>query len=234
MEACLRIDGTEFNLLTVFEALTRINELWIRAHPDAPDIYSAGIRYIPRTIKPELWPDIPNIIRAHGHDCDGLACWRAAELRVAGYKANVILRRYKKDYYHALVEITLPDGTLAYDDPSARLGMFDPRGPHVAGVPAQLWNNLSNDAPSSLDEHDPDAIVETLSLRRFVRGANDVWVSDPGESASMFAVAINADARTSLATRLVDVPTAAPIAPSSPSSPTGLRRVGIVTPREPR
>lgn len=87
----------------------------------------------------ERFCDIGVILRRGSIDCDGLACWRVAELRQAGIHAVPYMSSRKRPdggtTYHALV--LWPDGTS--EDPSLLLGMG---GPDRAADRAQQisWN----------------------------------------------------------------------------------------------
>lgn len=127
---------TPQEVLAQFEGMTATNAIWLQNHPEAPKLYNSGVRY-QREGSPELWFDVAGIL-AHGYDdCEGLACWRAAELRNQGYSARPVLREYKKAdggrLYHCLVEVDTPDGPM-YDDPSARLGMLRADNGEVSGL----------------------------------------------------------------------------------------------------
>ncbi len=177
----------EFAILTFVEAMTRCNERYLRHNAGTPGLYDAGVRYL-REGLPELWLDVPNILKRGGDDCEGLSGWRAAELRIAGKDANPILRRFlKRDggiMYHCLVEISTPSGYV-YDDPSARLGMFDPTDDQVAGLPTRRWKRLrASDTgriarPADGDEDDDRTPhgTETVRLAAFAPGADGRWRS---------------------------------------------------------
>jgi len=68
-------------LSTYFEAQTLVNMAYLLAFPNTPSLYKSGVRYR-REGTPEKWKDIPTILRDGFDDCEGLACWLAAELRV--------------------------------------------------------------------------------------------------------------------------------------------------------
>lgn len=110
-------------LLWFLEALTRCNVLWLETHPQAVELYRSGVRY--RQEKDtEAWLDIPHVIENRYGDCEDLAAWRVAELRVQGVKAKPFLRWYNRPsqgitLYH--VQVRLPDGKI--EDPSRVLGM---------------------------------------------------------------------------------------------------------------
>lgn len=81
----------------------------------------------------EHFCDIGVILELGEIDCDGLACWRAAELRQAGIQASPYLtHRTRLDggtTYHALV-LWPPFGRNQYptsEDPSLLLGMAQPQ-----------------------------------------------------------------------------------------------------------
>lgn len=80
----------------------------------------------------EHFCDIGVILQLGAIDCDGLACWRAAELRQAGIPARPYMTWRKRPdggtTYHALV-LWPPFGNVGYatsEDPSLLLGMHQP------------------------------------------------------------------------------------------------------------
>lgn len=119
------------------EALTRINEDWLRANPDAPDLYSSGVRYAVEPTGYELWDPTALLLARGAGDCDDLACARAAELRVregdTGARADCYPSaiRNGRRTWHAIV--VRGDGTV--EDPSARLGMPTHAGHLPDGAP---------------------------------------------------------------------------------------------------
>lgn len=67
----------------------------------------------------ERW-QLPSETRARGGgDCEDLASWRCAELRLQGRSCRVVVKRTGPTVLHAVVE--LEDGQI--EDPSKRLGM---------------------------------------------------------------------------------------------------------------
>lgn len=77
----------------------------------------------------EHFCDIGTIMRLGGIDCDGMACWRAAELRQAGIPAIPFMTHRERPgggtTYHALVRWP-PFASVTYwtdEDPSLILGM---------------------------------------------------------------------------------------------------------------
>jgi len=164
----------EFPLLAQIEAMVQCNEYWLRHHGDTPGIYESGVIY-KREGKPEIWLDIPHIMLQGFDDCEGLSSWRAAELRVAGYQANAVLKRFNRPdgstLYHCITEVR--EGDQVYiDDPSARLGMFDREPDDVAGLlPVRYWKacptGLNAGRPNSKARRPTPGRIETVRLREF-------------------------------------------------------------------
>lgn len=81
-------------LLThLLEGVTRWDETYLRARPNTPAVYSGAVRFglIPGI---ERYQVIPVILTNGYGDCDGLAAWRAAELRLMGYTdARAVITR---------------------------------------------------------------------------------------------------------------------------------------------
>ena len=140
-------DGTEkerefslFALREMLESLVRVNVGWIATHRrDFKPLYQTGVRYAPEQ-GTEDWLSIPEVIAAVKSgkpvDCEDLAAYRAAELRmgysrrlgpvhaIADIRGRVI--DGNKVRMHAFVRF--PDGSV--EDPSTNLGM--PGGGAVA------------------------------------------------------------------------------------------------------
>jgi hypothetical protein len=128
-------------LLWLLEALCRANQGHLEQFP-YPPLYQSGVRY-QRENGTEEWLDIPTIIEAGWGDCEDLACWRVAELRMKGVHASPYVKFRRTDgvyHFHALVGvyaevpdselevsdsgITMPEFRLVkIEDPSLRLGM---------------------------------------------------------------------------------------------------------------
>jgi hypothetical protein len=103
---------------------------WLRKNPRTPDIYKSGVRYIPQNPGVERFLPIPRVLAAGGGDCDQLAPWRAAELRVRhGIKAMPEVIQMSDRLFHVFVR--LPGGKA--EDPSAHLGMRVPQRLAAAG-----------------------------------------------------------------------------------------------------
>lgn len=111
------------------------NMAWLRAFPQTPRLYKAGVRYKPEKHETragqviqygEEWQTIPWVIfRGYG-DCEDLGAWRSAELNhVYGIRAlpHIKVRRMPNGFWRAHVVVKHPDGRI--EDPSAKLGMYD-------------------------------------------------------------------------------------------------------------
>jgi len=131
----------ETNMKILLNALLDIDVAWLRATPTTPRIYASGVRYRPEPLGSERWRDVPTVLMDGFGDCEDLACWRAAELRVRdGIRATPAYTWRREPgfrVYHVVVR--LPDGRI--DDPSARLGMHRrARPPAMSPVPiASGW-----------------------------------------------------------------------------------------------
>ena len=113
----------------LLEALTAANVAYLLIHPHTPNLYESGVRYEQEPDGRDDWQDIPDTIARRMGDCEDLACWRVAELRVRG--------GLKRAMHGVTVsEIPGPDGKLvttfhiqvvhengATEDPSRILGM---------------------------------------------------------------------------------------------------------------
>ena len=115
---------SDASLNVMLLALMAIDELYLKAHPETPLLYSSGVVYQEEPPGAEDWQDIPTCLKLRWGDCEDLACWRAAELRVRYGIAAVpfFTRQVKSDgstLYHIMVR--LPDGRT--EDPSRQLGM---------------------------------------------------------------------------------------------------------------
>jgi hypothetical protein len=105
-------------------ALTLIDEMYLRAHPEVPPLYTTGVRYEEEPPGQEDWQDVRTTLKKGVGDCEDLACWRAAELRVRdGVDAwpTYLWRARPRGgmLYH--IQTEYPDGRV--EDPSRRLGM---------------------------------------------------------------------------------------------------------------
>lgn len=115
---------TEEALQIALDALTLRDELYLRTHPRTPGIYDAGVIYQEEPPGAEDWADIPTVLKLGWGDCEDLACWRAAELRIrhgidAHPQVSCSIQADGSRLYH--ITVLLPDGRT--EDPSRNLGM---------------------------------------------------------------------------------------------------------------
>lgn len=117
-------DLSDVSLRALLECLVNLDEMHLRTHPRTPGLYESGVVYREEPPGAEDWQDIPTTLAMECGDCEDLACWRAAELRVRrGVRAVAdFTRETQADgtvLYHIVVR--LPDGSI--EDPSRLLGM---------------------------------------------------------------------------------------------------------------
>lgn len=108
-------------LASLLQAVTMLDVLYLKTHPNTPKIYESGVRYREEPTGAEDWQDVPTCLRRKFSDCDDLACWRAAELIVQGESAKPdfeIQRMGERVLYHIVTRTAR--GT---EDPSYIMGM---------------------------------------------------------------------------------------------------------------
>ena len=110
-------------LAHLLEALTAVNVAWLREHVNAPSLYESGVRYEEEPPGRDDWQDIPETLSLRVGDCEDLACWRLAELRVRSLEdARPFVKRAvygPRTVYH--VAVRRSDSRI--EDPSRVLGM---------------------------------------------------------------------------------------------------------------
>ena len=74
-------------LRLMMEALIAANVAFLRRHPETPRLYESGVRYEEEPGTQDDWNDIPETLSLGVGDCEDLAAWRIAELRVSGEQA---------------------------------------------------------------------------------------------------------------------------------------------------
>jgi len=126
----LSIAASEETLSVMLLALTAANVIYLREHPQTPDVYAAGVVYVREAPGVERWKGIRRVIEDGYADCEDLAAYRAAwaivvEGRV-GAHVTFSGRETQPGFrlYHIFVQYR--DGTT--EDPSARLGMYSEEG----------------------------------------------------------------------------------------------------------
>lgn len=88
-----------------------------------PDLYESHVRYQHEPPGRERWLNVGELLHVGAGDCEDLACWRAAELRVRhGEHAFARPVRGGPNTIHIVVE--RGDGSI--EDPSRMLGMEVP------------------------------------------------------------------------------------------------------------
>lgn len=130
-------------LQQLLQWLADLDLVYLLEHPHTPALYASGVLYRrePRqVVVAERFAGVPEVLRQGWGDCDDLAPWRAAELNLRGVGARPVLidashPSYRKisggarvrRLWHVVVERELPGESreVVYEDPSARLGMFD-------------------------------------------------------------------------------------------------------------
>lgn len=115
---------SDYALSALLDALFAIDCEQLLANPGIPALYQSGVRYVDPGDIDDPWCDVLTTYAAKEGDCEDLACWRAAELRVRlGVMASpCFVRRILPEggqRIHILVR--LPGNR--YEDPSRVLGM---------------------------------------------------------------------------------------------------------------
>lgn len=113
-----------------------IDELMLRNLPRLPTLYGSGAHYRRQDMrgrKGRKWRNVHDITLQGWSDCEGLAGWRAAELRVTGEDPNARVACYhtSPETFHAVV--ARGDDTI--EDPSRFLGM---RGRPLSQTPLTI------------------------------------------------------------------------------------------------
>lgn len=105
------------------EALVKTDELILKAFPNIPLLYRSGVVYQEEPRGQDDWQDCLTVMQQGWGDCEDLACWRVAELRVRyGVKAEAEFfwkETHRTLDFHTVVR--LPNGKI--EDPSLNLGM---------------------------------------------------------------------------------------------------------------
>jgi hypothetical protein len=106
------------------EGLTGVNEILMRRDPSIPPLYESGAHWELRPKDPSdtRWRYADEVATDGWGDCQALAAYRAAELRVKGADPSAHVRVYPtgENKYHAVVA----RGNGLVEDPSVALGML--------------------------------------------------------------------------------------------------------------
>jgi len=124
--ACFTTITAEEKILVLeamLEALILANVFFLRHKPQTVSLYGAGVPYVAEPPGRDNWQDIPRTLALREGDCEDLACWRIAELRVKNNenaKPHVTSKKIGDfTLYH--IQVKRGDGTI--EDPSRVLGM---------------------------------------------------------------------------------------------------------------
>lgn len=106
----------------LLEALIAANVAYLRAR-HVKRLYESGIVYREEAPHMDEWQDIPETLARGFGDCEDLACWRIAELRVRDdeHALPYLGRADREDHVLYHVKVRRVDGSL--EDPSRILGM---------------------------------------------------------------------------------------------------------------
>jgi len=113
----------ERTLLAMLEALVATNEGFLTQHPTTPALYASGVVYVEEPPGRDHWQDIPRTIELREGDCEDLACWRIAELRVRGLEYARPFVRHQVIGSIVLYHVAVLRGDGQIEDPSKTLGM---------------------------------------------------------------------------------------------------------------
>lgn len=128
------IDTRALNIFV--RTLCAYDVLWLQRHPNTPPLLKSGVRYMQQPPGVERFKPIPLVLAAGEGDCDQLAPWRAAELRVRhGIRAMPEVKQMGPNLWHVFVR--MPNGRA--EDVSAHLGMRVP--PRLAAIGRMILAN---------------------------------------------------------------------------------------------
>lgn len=123
MKVHLSLPASAATISAALEGLVALNYVLLGRMRAAPKLYRSRVRYVPEPRGTEKWQNAVQLLKSRKGDCEDLAAYRAAELRLFyGIPARAVAYRSGKRKFHAVV--LYPSGEL--EDPSKRLGM--PRG----------------------------------------------------------------------------------------------------------
>jgi hypothetical protein len=125
-------------LCKMLDVLIEVDIRFLRTAKGVPLLYQSGVRYLEEQIGKDMWQDIPRTLALRTGDCEDLASYRVAELRVRGEDARHMIEHRKSPklvLYHIKIirgpQMVLPLAPSAYkdkdgriiEDPSKDLGM---------------------------------------------------------------------------------------------------------------
>lgn len=120
----LELAARESVLRLLLEALIAANSAYLQTYTNAPWLYASGVTYAEEEDGEDDWTDIPETLQRGVGDCEDLAAWRIAELRVredetAARPHVTVTTSGPRVLYH--VAVRRADGRI--EDPSRLLGM---------------------------------------------------------------------------------------------------------------
>ena len=113
----------------LLEALTMANVAYLLDNPRTPTLYESGVRYLSEPDGVDEWQDIPDTLERRTGDCEDLACYRVADLRVRGgeptatREISVDLLPNRSGQMVVTYHIMVRRASGAIEDPSRILGM---------------------------------------------------------------------------------------------------------------
>ena len=149
MNITVALTFNERDAVSLLNWLARCNARLLRERPRLPLLYRTSVRY--GREEEETWSDFIQLLAQGWEDCDALAAARAGELIARGWRAlsprdpgyaaakaanltsipsevalTTQVRQGSHGLYHCVVRYVV-NGTVWFDDPSARLGMLPER-----------------------------------------------------------------------------------------------------------
>ncbi|MFZ5480637.1 MAG: hypothetical protein ACOZNI_27995 [Myxococcota bacterium] len=149
MNITVALTFNERDAVSLLNWLARCNARLLRERPSLPLLYATSVRYARE--EEETWSDYIQLLAQGWEDCDALASARAGELIARGWRAlsprdpgytearaarlesipaEVALTTHVREgghgLYHCIVRYVV-NGSVWFDDPSARLGMLEER-----------------------------------------------------------------------------------------------------------
>jgi hypothetical protein len=118
-DAIIHVPASASFYEAAIEGLTLLDEQILSSSPDFPRLYESGVVY--RKEAKDTWRHADDVLCSGWGDCEDLASWRVAELRVSGEDPDSYVYVYQSGphRYHAVV--ARGDGRI--EDPSLILGM---------------------------------------------------------------------------------------------------------------
>jgi hypothetical protein len=110
-------------LRLLLEVLIAENIAHLRARPETPWLYRAGVVYQKEPDDRDDWLDIPEVQLQGMGDCEDLSAWRIAELRVRDQEMAIPHVTIATQGSRVLYHVTVRRANGRIEDPSRALGM---------------------------------------------------------------------------------------------------------------